>query len=103
VYVFHRGSQESGENLLCDAALAVRITFDRQLLQQTPHLQLMSVRSRPTIRELVCEVLTQAGYDTLHAGDGSAGLRILQSGTTIIDVLITDVGLPGAINGRQMA
>jgi DNA-binding response OmpR family regulator len=67
------------------------------------HLQFISARSRPSIRELVCEVLTEAGYDTLHAGDGSAGLRILQSATTIIDLLITDVGLPGAINGRQMA
>ena len=30
------------------------------------------------------------------------GLRILQSGVRV-DMLITDVGLPGGMNGRQMA
>jgi CheY-like chemotaxis protein len=38
----------------------------------------------------------------LEAGDGPAGLRILQSGARI-DLLVTDVGLPGGMNGRQMA
>ncbi|WP_426688820.1 PAS domain-containing protein [Rhodanobacter ginsengiterrae] len=60
------------------------------------------VEDEPSIRELVCEILADAGYTVLHAGDGSAGLRILQSGQTV-DLLITDVGLPGAMNGRQMA
>ncbi len=64
--------------------------------------QVTILEDEPSIRELVCEVLTTAGYDTLHVRDGSAGLRILQSGTTV-DLLMTDVGLPGAINGLQMA
>jgi CheY-like chemotaxis protein len=38
----------------------------------------------------------------LHAATGSAGLRILQSAVAI-DLLVTDVGLPGLMNGRQMA
>ncbi|MEP6898182.1 MAG: ATP-binding protein, partial [Rhodanobacter sp.] len=63
---------------------------------------ILVVEDEPSIRELVCERLTDSGYDTLSAGDGGAGLRILQSGVSI-DLLITDVGLPGAMNGRQMA
>jgi PAS domain S-box-containing protein len=59
------------------------------------------VEDEPSIRELVCELLTESGFRTLHAADGSAGLRILQSAATI-DLLITDVGLPGTLNGRQM-
>ena len=60
------------------------------------------VEDEPSIRELVCEILVGAGYNVLQAGDGNAGLHILQSPATI-DLLITDVGLPGAMNGRQMA
>lgn len=55
-----------------------------------------------TVRLLIAEVLSDLGYRTIEAADGAAGLRILQS-TTRIDLLITDVGLPGGINGRQVA
>ena len=55
-----------------------------------------------TIRVLVAEVLEDAGYSVLEASDGPAGLRVLQS-TARIDLLITDVGLPGGMNGRQVA
>ncbi|HZX72025.1 MAG TPA: PAS domain-containing protein [Rhodanobacter sp.] len=63
---------------------------------------ILVVEDEPSIRELVCEILTDAGYTLLQAGDGKAGLHILQS-TGTIDLLITDVGLPGSMNGRQMA
>jgi PAS domain S-box-containing protein len=54
------------------------------------------------IRMLIAEVLREAGYRVLEAADGPSGLKILQlSGR--IDLLVTDVGLPGAINGRQVA
>ena len=55
-----------------------------------------------TVRMLMVEVLEEAGYVALEAGDGPAGLRILQSDARI-DLLITDVGLPGGMNGRQLA
>ncbi len=62
---------------------------------------ILVVEDEPSIRELVNELLTVAGYIVLQAGNASAGLRILQSGVTI-DLLITDIGLPGTMNGRQM-
>jgi PAS domain S-box-containing protein len=55
-----------------------------------------------SIRMLVVEVLEEAGYRVLEAADGPSGLRILQSDARI-DLLITDVGLPGGLNGRQVA
>ena len=55
-----------------------------------------------TIRSFVVEVLEENGYAALEAGDGASGLRILQSSARI-DLLITDVGLPGGMNGRQVA
>jgi len=54
------------------------------------------------IRMLVTDVLEEAGYRVMEAVDGPSGLKILQSDTRI-DLLITDVGLPGGVNGRQVA
>jgi CheY-like chemotaxis protein len=42
------------------------------------------------------------GTSSFEAPDGAAGLKILQSDIRIT-LLITDVGLPGGINGRQVA
>ncbi len=60
------------------------------------------VDDEPTVRMLVIEVLDELGYTVLEAGDGAAALRILDSGIRP-DLLVTDVGLPGAMNGRQVA
>ncbi len=54
------------------------------------------------LRDIVEEVLRDAGYRVLTAQDGPAGLRILSSETSV-DLLVTDVGLPGGLNGRQVA
>jgi CheY-like chemotaxis protein len=51
---------------------------------------------------LIIEVLEDLGYTALQAADGASGLQVLQSNQQI-DLLVTDVGLPGGINGRQVA
>jgi len=56
----------------------------------------------PTIRMLITEVLADSGYAVIEAPDGAAGLKVLESNARI-DLLITDVGLPGGMNGRQVA
>jgi signal transduction histidine kinase len=60
------------------------------------------VDDEPTIRMLIAEVLQEHGYTAIEADSGPSGLRILQSDARI-DLLITDVGLPGGLNGRQVA
>ena len=60
------------------------------------------IDDEPAIRMLLVEMLTQSGYRALEAEDGPGGLAILQS-DAVIDLLITDVGLPGGLNGRQVA
>jgi CheY-like chemotaxis protein len=55
-----------------------------------------------TVRMLISEVLQDAGYLTIEVEDGPAGMNVLQSDQRI-DLLITDVGLPGGMNGRQVA
>ncbi len=52
------------------------------------------VDDEPTVRRLVTEVLEDLGYTAIEAADGAAGLKVLQSDLRI-DLLVTDVGLPG--------
>jgi PAS domain S-box-containing protein len=60
------------------------------------------IDDEPLIRMLIGEVLAEAGYAVIEAPDGPAGLKVLESNARI-DLLITDVGLPGGMNGRQVA
>lgn len=60
------------------------------------------VDDEATIRLVVKELLEDLGYTVLQASDGSEGLGLLQS-TASIDILIADIGLPGKMNGRQLA
>ncbi|MGI4861445.1 MAG: ATP-binding protein [Janthinobacterium lividum] len=60
------------------------------------------VDDEATVRMLVTEVLEDLGYTAIEAADGPAGLQAIASGARI-DLLVTDVGLPGGLNGRQLA
>jgi putative addiction module CopG family antidote len=60
------------------------------------------IEDEPTVRMLVKEVLEDLGYNAIEATDGASGLEVLRS-STHIDLVVTDVGLPGGINGRQVA
>jgi len=60
------------------------------------------VDDEPTVRMLIVDALQELGYACAEAADGPAGLRLLQSNARF-DLLITDVGLPGGLNGRQVA
>jgi PAS domain S-box-containing protein len=60
------------------------------------------VDDEPTVRMLVVDVLEDLDYTAVEATDGAAALKLLQSDMRI-DLLVTDVGLPGGMNGRQVA
>ena len=60
------------------------------------------VDDEPTVRLLVTDVLEDLGYTAIEAADSAGGLGMLRSDARI-DLLVTDVGLPGGMNGRQMA
>ena len=68
----------------------------------SPGKTVVVVDDEPVVRMLVAEVLQELGYAALEAGDGPAALRALQ-GAGEIALLVTDVGLPGGMNGRQLA
>jgi CheY-like chemotaxis protein len=60
------------------------------------------VDDEPTVRMLLVDILEELGYSAIEAADSAAGLKVLQSDVRV-DLLVTDVGLPGGMNGRQMA
>jgi PAS domain S-box-containing protein len=59
------------------------------------------VEDETVVRSLILDVLGDLGYRALEAVDGPSGLSILETKQRI-DLLVTDVGLPG-LNGRQLA
>lgn len=63
---------------------------------------MLVVDDEPTVRMLLTEVLRDAGYQVMEACDGPSALKILATDQPI-DLLISDVGLPGGLNGRQVA
>jgi CheY-like chemotaxis protein len=60
------------------------------------------VDDEPPLRMLVTDVLAELGYEAIEAPDGMAAMKVLQSDVRV-DLLVTDVGLPGGMNGRQLA
>jgi CheY-like chemotaxis protein len=60
------------------------------------------VDDEPSVRALMIETLADEGYTVLEAATGPGALTILQS-RQHIDLLVSDVGLPGGMNGRQLA
>nr|WP_167359777.1 response regulator [Pseudomonas flavescens] len=53
------------------------------------------------VRMLVVEALEELGYQLIQAGDAQSALSLLEQHAPL-DLLLTDVGLPG-MNGRQLA
>lgn len=60
------------------------------------------VEDELAVRMVVAEVLSDLGYKVLEADNSQSGLRIVETRARI-DLLLTDVGLPGGMNGRQLA
>lgn len=63
---------------------------------------ILVVDDEPAVRMTILEALSDHSYRVLEAENGQSGLSILKTQTGI-DLLVTDVGLPGGMNGRQLA
>jgi PAS domain S-box-containing protein len=107
-----RISSESGKGATLRLFLprhlgSVAASFDDGLPETVPAVgahgeTVLVVDDEDTIRMLIVEVLDELGFRAIEAADGPSALRLLQGGERI-DLLVTDVGLPGGVNGRQIA
>lgn len=53
------------------------------------------------VRDLVCRTLQGEGYRTLEAGHGAEALKLVESAPDPVDLVITDVVMPG-MDGREL-
>jgi CheY-like chemotaxis protein len=60
------------------------------------------IEDEADVREVTAEQLRDLGYRVVEADGGAAALRLVQADTSI-DLLVSDVALPGGTNGRQVA
>ncbi|MBV8800516.1 MAG: response regulator, partial [Alphaproteobacteria bacterium] len=63
---------------------------------------ILVVEDDPDVRSYSCETLAELGYSVLFAENAKEGLRVLEHHPEV-SLLFTDVGLPGGMNGRQLA
>jgi CheY-like chemotaxis protein len=88
----HRGEAENHEE-------AVSLTSEAPVSEAGEVV--LVIEDETVVRGLIVEELTELGYVVLEAVDGPKGLELLRSRRRI-DLLVTDIGLPG-LNGRQVA
>ena len=70
--------------------------------QSAHHETILLVEDDEQVNRFACEALRDRGYRILSAPDGATALRLLD-GEPAIELLFTDVVLPGGMNGRQLA
>ena len=63
---------------------------------------MLLVEDEPFVREATCHILEGAGFDVLPAADAQEAMRVYENNGRRIDLLMTDMALPGR-NGRQLA
>ncbi len=64
--------------------------------------RILLVEDDPDVRASTVEMLRGLGYGVIAAADGTSALRLLENRPDVA-LLLTDVGLPGGLNGRQLA
>jgi two-component system, cell cycle sensor histidine kinase and response regulator CckA len=68
---------------------------------QVPAQLVLVVDDEPSVRDLVCRVLRGEGYRTIEAAHGGEALELLESGSEAVDLVVTDVVMPG-MDGREL-
>ena len=64
---------------------------------------ILVVEDEPGVREIAVAILQDLGYRVFEAADGAQGLRVFGEHSAEIDLLLTDVVLPGKVRGRELA
>jgi CheY-like chemotaxis protein len=76
--------------------------LEPDVARAAPRARILVVEDDEDIREFAASVLRDGGFEVWEAGDGRAALEILRSERPL-DLLLTDVLMPGGVNGRQVA
>lgn len=66
-----------------------------------PTQRVLVVDDEQGLRDLVCRTLRAEGFSTLEAGHGAEALELIESTPGAIDLVVTDVVMPG-MDGREL-
>jgi CheY-like chemotaxis protein len=61
------------------------------------------VEDNETVRQVAVAVLKSLGHETIEAGRGDEALALLERGDRKVDLILSDVVMPGAVNGYELA
>jgi CheY-like chemotaxis protein len=64
---------------------------------------ILLVEDEPTVRRMVALSLRKLGYAVLEAGNGSGALKVWEENHERIDLLFTDMLMPGKMTGLELA
>jgi PAS domain S-box-containing protein len=64
---------------------------------------ILVVEDEPALRELACQILRRYGYEVLSAATGLEALKVWTRHATRIDLLLTDMVMPGGLSGADLA
>jgi CheY-like chemotaxis protein len=80
-----------------DASQGTREPASRAIGSET----ILVVEDDEALRSYTIDILNELGYRVLEAPDGRSALQVL--GSNHVDLLFTDVVMPGGMNGRELA
>ena len=83
------------------AAAQPRVAYPVELPRGTATV--LVVEDEAAVREIAVAILADLGYRVMEAGDGDQALQLFGAHATEIDLLLTDVVLPGKVRGRELA
>lgn len=78
-------------------------SFNEPTLSLNKNLQILMVEDDPHVRDIVARILKEAGLDILQAESGDAALALYERLPQLPDVLLTDVVMPGSLQGPELA
>ena len=64
---------------------------------------LLVVEDEPAVREITVAILRDYGYQVFEAADGQEAMALFEAHASEIDMLLSDVVLPGKLRGREIA
>jgi len=71
-------------------------------MQANRRATLLIVEDEPLLRVLIVDILVDHGYGVLEAGNANEAIELLNAGADV-QVLLTDVRMPGALDGIELA
>jgi CheY-like chemotaxis protein len=71
--------------------------------QPDDRVVVLVVDDEPLVRMLTADILSEAGFEVIEAGNAEQGLQRLSDNGTQVAAIVTDIEMPGHLNGYALA